>query len=320
MPTRYHVGAAVPASSDAAGIMGALATLFAVTTDVDTGATVVGLTWTRDTTAGSQAIYSSAFGPRNCRIIIAVHDTGTPTPAPTMVASADTYAAASILIGLVDNAAGAYAGWNQAAPFSGATFAGYYRLGVTAGASTGGEIRAWESTKDLWLQFRNTQVQAAHIGAVITGATGYQDSDGYRYGLAVSGAAVDMSAAWRSSLATTAGMFGKNNTSNGTPHWGIYAVGGTSWQTVRMEHIRVATSTADMAKWASAAPISARTGISIQRSVVPENSVGSWSGVSDGPSGQTASIVNDSTPALWGWLLSSTVSGAEDSVVIAKVF
>ena len=320
MPTRYHVGAAVPASSDAAGIMGAFAALFAVPADVDTGATVVGLTWTRDTTAGSQAIYSSAFGPRNCRIIIAVHDTGTPTPSPTMVASADTYAAANILIGLVDNAAGAYAGWNQAAPFSGATFAGYYRLGVTAGASTGGEIRAWESTKDLWLQFRNTQVQAAHIGAVITGATGYQESDGYRYGLAVSGAAVDMSALWRSSNATTAGMFGKNNTSNGTPHWGLYAVGGTSWQTVRMEHVRMATATADMAKWASSAPVAARTGISIQRAVVPENSVGSWSGVSDGPSGQTASIVNDSTPALWGWLLSSTVSGAEDSVVIAKVF
>ena len=320
MPTRYHVGAAVPASSDAAGIMGAFATLFAVTTDVDTGATVVGLTWTRDTTAGSQAIYSSAFGPRNCRIIIAVHDTGTPTPSPTMVASADTYAAANILIGLVDNAAGAYAGWNQAAPFSGATFAGYYRLGTVAGASTGGEIRAWVSTKDLWLQFRNTQVQAAHIGAVLHGATGYQESDGHRYGLAVSGASADMSGLWRSSNATTAGMFGKNNTTNGTPHWGLYAVGGTSWQTVRMEHIRFAQATADMAKWASAAPVAARTGISIQRSASPENSVGSWAGVSDGPAGQTASIVNDSTPALWGWLLSSTVSGTEDSIVIAKVF
>ena len=115
-------------------------------------------------------------------------------------------------------------------------------------------------------------------------------------------------------------MFGKNNTTNGTPHWGLYAVGGTSWQTVRMEHVRMAAATADMAKWASAAPVAARTGISIQRSASPENSVGSWAGVSDGPAGQTASIVNDSTPALWGWLLSSTVSGTEDSIVIAKVF
>jgi hypothetical protein len=323
MPTRYHVGAAVPASADAAGIMGAFAALFAVTTDVDTGATVVRLTWTRDTTAGSQAIYSSAFGPRNTRIILAVHDTGTPSPSPTMVASADTYAAANVLIGLVDNAAGAYAGWNQAAPFSGATFAGYYRLGTVSGASTGGEIRAWESTKDLWLQFRNTQVHAAHIGAVVTGATGYQESDGYRYGLAVSGASADMSSVWRSGSATTAGQFGKNGTTNGVPHWGLYAVGGTSWQTVRMEHIRVVPvggATADMAKWASAAPVASRTGISVQRSASPENSVGAWAGVSDGPAGQTASIVNDSTPALWGWLLSSTVSGTEDSVVIAKVF
>ena len=320
MPTRYHVGVAVPASADAAGIMGAFAALFAVTTDVDTGATVVGLTWTRDTTAGSQAIYSSAFGPRNTRIILAVHDTGTPSPSPTMVASADTYAAANVLIGLVDNAAGAYAGWNQAAPFTGATFAGYYRLGLVAGATTG-EIRAWVSTKDLWIQYRygTTTVVAAHGGAVVTATAPYAESDGYRYGLAVSGVG-DMAAIWRSSNQTLAGYFGKNTNTSGNPHWGLYAISGPSWQTVRMEHIRVATATTDMAKWASSAPVASRTGISVQRSAAPENSKGAWSGVSDGPSGQTASIVNDSTPALWGWLLSSAVSAAEDSIVIAKVF
>ena len=40
MPTRYHVGTSTPASDNAAGIMASLATLFAVTTDVDTGAAV----------------------------------------------------------------------------------------------------------------------------------------------------------------------------------------------------------------------------------------------------------------------------------------
>jgi hypothetical protein len=320
MPTRYHVGVAVPASADAAGIMGAFAALFAVTTDVDTGATVVGLTWTRDTTAGSQAIYSSAFGPRNTRIILAVHDTGTPSPSPTMVASADTYTAANILIGLADNAAGAYAGWNQAAPFTGATFAGYYRLGASAGA-TAGEIRAWVSTKDLWIQYRygTTTVVAAHGGAVLTATAPYAESDGYRYGLAVSGVG-DMSNGWRSNANTIAGWFGRNGTTNGTPHWGLYAVGGTSWQTVHMEHVRVVTATTDAGKWASSGPVASRTGISIQRSVAPLNSKRAWSGVSDGPAGQTASIVNDSTPALWGWLFSSAVSAAEDSIVIAKVF
>ena len=322
MPTRYHVGTSTPASDNAAGIMASLATLFAVTTDVDTGAAVSAMTWKRDTTAGSQAIYSSAFGPDNWRIIIAVHDTGSPASGPTMVASADTYTAANILIGLCDAASGAYAGWNLAAPFTGCNFAGYYRLGPCSGASTGGGIRAWVSTKDLWIQYRSTTsvVQAAHAGAVVTGATGYQESDGYRYGLAVSGVG-DMSSQWRSNAGTTAGFFGKNAATNGTPHAGLYAVGSSTWQTIRMEHIRFSVATADMAKWASAGPVAARTGISMQRAGSPENSVGAWNGVSDGPAGLTASVVNDSTPALWGWLFGSQPSGAvEDTIVIAKVY
>lgn len=322
MPTHYHVGTSVPASADAAGIMAALAALFAVTNDVDTGATVVAMTWTRDTTAGSQAIYSSVFGPRNSRIIIAVHDSGTPTPSPTMVASADTYVSANVLIGLCDNAAGAYAGWNQAAPFTGCTFAGYYRLGLTAGATTG-EIRAWVSTAGLWLQYRygGTTVVSAHGGAVLTAPTspsGYAESDGYRYGLLVSGVA-DMAASWRSLSNTVGGYFGRNGSTGGNAHAGVYAVGGTAWQTIRMEHIRVANATVDSAKWGTLGP-AARTGISFQRDSAPNLSVGAWLGVSDGPSGQTASIVNDSTPALWGWLLSATVSGTEDSIVLARNF
>lgn len=325
MPTRYHVGTSTPASDNAAGIMASFATLFAVTQDVDIAGApgvVAAMTWTRDTTAGSQAIYSSAFGPDNWRIIIAVHDSGTPAPSPTMVTSADTYTAANILIGLCDNAAGAYAGWNQAAPFTGCSFAGYYRLGPSAGASTGGGIRAWVSTKDLWLQYRSTTsvVQAACAGAIITGATGYQESDGYRYGLMVSGIG-DMNSAWRSNAGNIAGYFGKNATSNGGPHAGIYAVGSATWQTIRMEHIRVSQATVDMAKWASSGPVASRTGISMQRSATPENSVGSWAGVSDGPAGQTASIVNDSTPALWGWLFGAQPSGTgEDSVVIGRSY
>jgi len=321
MPTRYHVGTSTPASDNAAGIMASFATLFAVTADVDTGGAVSGMTWTRDSTAGSQAIYSSAFGPRDSRIIIAVHDSGTPAPSPVMVASADTYTAANILIGLCDNAAGAYAGWNQTAPFTGCTFAGYYRLGPSAGASTGGGIRAWVSSKDLWLQYRSTTavLQAAHAGAVVTGATGFQESDGYRYGLGVSGVG-DMSSTWRSGTGTSAGFFGKNGTSNGQAHFGLYGVGSPTWFPIRIEHIRLSAATMSMAKW-NGTPVASRTGISMQFSASPEYSVGSWTGVSDGPAGLTASLVNDSTPALWGWLFGSQPSGTvEDSIVIAKAY
>jgi len=313
--TRYHVGTAVPATADAAGVMAALATLFAVTLDVDTGATVSGLAWTRDTTAGSQAIYSAAFGPRNTRIIIAVHDSGTPSPSPTM--NADTYTAANVLVGLADNAAGAYAGWNAAAPFSGCTFAGYYRLCAVAGVTTG-TIRAWVSTKDLWLQTLTTTTAACHAGAVATGATGYQESDGYRYGLMVSGIG-DMNVNWRSNTAAAAGYFGKNGAANGNAHAGLYQVAGSAWQVIRVGHIRIGGTTGDMSKWA--AGVSSREGIVLQRATSPEYTIGSWSGVSDAAQGLTAALVNASGGALWGWLLSSSTSGgAEDSIAIGKTF
>ena len=318
--TRYHVGTSTPASSDAAGIMASLATLFAVSNDVDTGAAVSGLTWTRDTTAGSQAIYSSAFGPNNYRIIIACHDSGSPVSGPTMIASADTYTAANVMIGLCVNAAGAYVNWYAAAPFSGCSFPGYYRVVPTA-LATAGEIRAWVSTRDLWLQFRTgtTNIYTTHFGAILAAASTYAESDGYRYGGMVSGIA-DMNSGWRfvqASVMPAPAFLGYNGSSNGNSHAGVCSVGGATWQTIRFEHCRSAASTTDMAKWA--AGVAANTGISFQRASSPEYSVGWWAGISDGPKGITASVVNDSTPALWGWLLSSTYTGAgEDTVIIRK--
>lgn len=318
--TNYHLGTAVPASADAAGIMAALATVFAVTNDVDTNGVVSGLTWTRDTTAGSQAIYSSAFGPNNYRIIIAVHDSGTPSPSPQMIVSADTYTAANVLVGICFNASGAYAGWNQAAPFSGCTFPGYYRLGATASA-TAGEVRVWTSTRGIWLQYRqSTTVETCHVGAILRGATGYMETDGFRYGMMVSGVG-DMNSAWRSATTATAGYFGKNHVTNGTPHAMVFNVGLGTISTMRMEHIRISAATADMAKWASgASAVIAQTGISFQKSASPENSLGTWLGVADGMTGQTSTVVNSAPATLWGWVLSSTVSGTEDAVIITKTF
>ena len=319
MTTRYHVGTATPATADAAGVMAAFAALFAVATDIDTGGSVSAMTWTRDSaTATSQAIYSSAFGPRNSRIIIAVHDAGSPPSGPTMIASADTFTAANVLIGLCDDAAGAYVNWYAAAPFAGCTFAGYYRLCAVTGFTTG-SIRGIVSTKDLWLQtLAGVTASACHAGATVVGATGYQESDGYRYGLKVSGIG-DMATTWRTTTTTSGGFFGKNGTANGNAHAGLYQVGGSAWQTVRVAYIRIAPSNADMVKWA--AGVGAREGITIQRASSPEYTVGSWSGVSDGPLGVTGALVNAGSGALWGWVLSSATSGGgEDAIVVGQTF
>lgn len=318
--TRYHVGTSTPASADAAGIMAALSTLFAVTQDVDVAGApgvVSGLTWTRDSgTATSQAIYSSAFGPNNYRIIIAIHDSGSPASGPTMVSGADSYTAANVLIGIAVNASGAYTNWYSATPFSGCTFPGYYRLGPSSGATTG-DIRAWVSTKDLWLQYRvsTSTIYTCHIGATHTGAAAstYAESDGYRYGMMVSGAGGDHAGTWRSQT----NLFGANVAVNGSPHAGVYSIGGSTWQTIRASCIRVAATTADMAKWA--ASVAAASGIAFQRASSPEYDVGGWAGIAEGPKGITSSVVSDTTPALWGWLLSSTHTGAgEDTVIIRK--
>lgn len=316
MPTRYHLGTQAPATADAAGIMAALAALFAVSADVDTAAAVSGvMTWTRDTTAGSQAIYSSAFGPRNSRIIIAVHDSGTPTPSPTMVASADTYTAANILIGLCDDAAGAYAGWNQAAPFSGCTFAGYYRLAASAAISS---LRAMLSSKDVLLQVLNgTTVQSAHAGAVLKTPTGYCETDGFRYGLTVSGVG-DMSSTFRSNAGVVgAGAWGKHTTTNGSAHWGVYAVGSATWVPASVSHIWFTAATADSAKFD--ATTAARIGIAVRVQSAPLYSIGSWLGVTESALGLTGQNVTGASDTAVRWSASS-VTTAEEAVLVWRTY
>ena len=322
MPTRYHLGTVTPATANAAGIMAAFATLFAVANDVDTATAVSGvLTWTRDTTSGSQAIYSSAFGPRNCRIIIAIHDTGTPSPSPVMVPTADTYTAANILIGLCDNAAGNYISWNAAEPFyvsggSGAlcNFPGYYRLSPSASIST---IRAMLSSSDLLLQVVNgTSVQSAHYGSVIKAPSGYSESDGFRYGGLVSGPG-DMSSTWRSSSAAVTGNWGKHGNTNGTPHFGCLQVSGTAWETMTVMSILRVPSTLDQAIFGPG--VAARIGIPISRAAAPLYTTGSWAGVTESCIGLTASNVIGVGDSAVRWS-SSIVTTSEEAVLIWRTF
>lgn len=316
MPTRCHQGTQAPATADAAGIMAAFAALFAVATDVDTAAAVSGLlTWTRDSaTATSQAIYSNAFGPRNSRIIIAVHDSGTPSPSPTMIVSADIYTAANILIGVCDNAAGAYAGWNQAAPFSGCTFAGYYRLAASAAISS---IRSMLSSKDVVLQVANgTTVQCAHAGAVLKAPTGFSESDGFRYGLSVSGVG-DMASAFRSTSTVGTGQWGKNFANNSQAHWGVYAVGGSSWETLSVSHIWLAAATADSAKFDSVT--AARIGISVRAGAAPLFSDGSWLGITESTLGLTGQNVIGTSDTAVRWS-ASTVTTNEEAVLVWRTY
>lgn len=316
MATRYHLGTVAPATADAAGVMAALASLFAVAADVDTAAAVSGvLTWTRDSaTATSQAIYSNAFGPRNTRIIIAVHDSGSPPSGPTMVASADTFTAANILIGLCDNAAGAYVNWYAAAPFSGCTFAGYYRLCAVSGLTS---LRAMLSAYDLKLQTAaSTTVATCHAGAVLKGVSGYQESDGFRYGLMVSGV-TDMASNWRSMSTSGPGYYAKNAAVNGQGHAGIYAVGGSTWQTITMADINPSAETLDSWKWD--ATTAARAGIAFMRSSAPLNTVGTWLGVTKSATGLTGQNVTGTSDSAVRFS-ASIITSNEESCLVWRTF
>lgn len=306
--TRYHLGEEIPLTSNADGIMDALETLFAVAADVDTSAAVSGvLTWTRDTTAGSQAIYSNAFGPADFRIIIAIHDSGSPASGPNM--SVDTYAAARILVGLCRSASGAYVNWYDAAPFSGCSFDGYYLLSDMTGVAS---LRAMLSSKDLILQVVNTAgVQTAHLGAIIKGVTSFQESDGYRYGQMSSGPG-DMSSTWRSSGNSTAGHMPKHGTSSGHAHCGIYEVGSSTWTPVQAMTIMTVASTVDSAKFG--ASTAALIPIPICQQTAPLYTVGSWNAVVESALGLTAQNVG-TTHVRFG---SSVIAVDEQAVLFAR--
>lgn len=285
MPTRFWLGTHAIAAATSAGVADALAAAWAVTTDPLSGGTVTGtLTWTRDSTAGSQFWYSNAFGPENFRIIIGAHDTGTPSPSPTMLV--DTYAAATILVGLCRNASGSYAGWNQAAPFSGCQFVGYHRLGVVASAV---KFYVMLGDKDLILQYENAATRhGLHVGAVGKGiGTGYQESDGFRYGMAVSGSGSDWHANWRIA-ASGFNYFGQHSASSTGQHFGMYAVGSSSWVAVETMHLCSSAPTVDSAL--AAAIISAEVPIALRRN---SNGYfcGTWAGLSESPIGRTGQAV-----------------------------
>lgn len=298
--------------------MAALAAAFAVTTDPLSSETISHMgAWTRDTTAGSECIYSSAFGPRNWRIIIAVRDAGTPTPSPTMVGSADTYTAANILIGLCVNASGAYAGWNQAAPFSGCSFAGYYRFAPSAAAV---KLACIVSAKDLEIEYQtSTAVYHSHFGAILTAPTspsGYAEGDGYRYGGMVSGASGDMGSGWRTNTAPNGTSLGWNYTTNGINHAGVYAVGGTTW--IPISPLHAVSQTPDADQCLMDGTYHGAAGIAFTRSAAPRYTVGTWSGVVESPTGRTGQAVVSPPSTHVGVRISSGGDSVTEQAVVFR--
>lgn len=334
------MGSANVASNDTNGVMAALYGLLSSATDYYGNATAGLLTWTRDTTAGSQALYSSAFGPIDARIIFACHDTGTPSPSPKMI-DPDTYGEDTILVGCVKSAAGSYASWNASAPFTSSVFAGYYRAATSAAAQST-TMYVWQSSKDVWIVFRgdgtenNTyRYRPVHVGAVLQGSGDLFESDGYRYGCITEGTSSAIINNHRGAADTGPGYFGKSNEPwSGYPRAGAYTTATVANNTVAPNALRENTiweeiqtmngsgwytlNSSTFCRWTASriAPVP----VVMCRSNTPSYIVGLWAGVFDGPDNRIGGVITNGGETTHWVVASAYISSDDDSLYAAKTF
>lgn len=314
MAIRHYMGSAIPATADAAGILGALYTLLSAATDFNGNPTAGDVTWTLDAaTPGTRVLYSSAFGARNARIIYAIMDVGAPTPNMYI----DTFTQANLLVGTVIDAAGAYTAWTDVSPFTGGTFEGYTRLSACAGMTI---IHAIGGTHDCSVQCGTAAVlQACHAGAIVKASGTAAESDGYRYGCATSGVG-DLISTWRSSTGVIGapGMFGQHGVTNGYAHMYAYIVGSTGTQVcgISMIYLVAATATDKKITAAQASP----EAIFLRAYVGTTYTVGTWAGVYDCGQAVSMTAINDVGPVLWGMVIGSSLLVSEQAVAFKMSF
>lgn len=316
MPTRYYMGSKNVSPPDNNGFISALYDLLTTGSDYYGNAvpnTV--LSWTKDSTTGSQAIYSNTFGPRNFRLIIASHDSGTPQTSPTMIAP-DAYLATRVLVGLATNAAGNYANWYAASPFTSAGFAGYTGWGTTA-ASQSTKIHVWASDAGFAAMLEGSSVANQRpiiAGAVLNGSGQYFESDGYRYGIINQSYSYSMNVNFRINQyflnhAETAGDF----------HAGAYVPGSNTWEKIDtfLTPSKTPANTAAFGKWDASkyAPVP----IAMARDSTPFYTVGNLAGAFEGPSSTFLSTVSSGGEVVY-WGLSYSTAVAGDSVWISKTY
>lgn len=189
------------AASTVAGQLDALYSCLTKTTYEDGSARSAGSgsAWTagRYQIAGpvTEAVYCTPpTGTIAHRLIFA----GSTTAKTPTMATPDTWATNCVLAGLAKNA-GAFNAWDNAAPFTSGQFYGYWRA-TSTGAGTWSRVWIIESQEALFVVFElTTGVCYAVLGGAYldpeSSTSGSCESDGARYGLAVSGSGIAWTAA-----------------------------------------------------------------------------------------------------------------------------
>lgn len=214
------------AANTTVGILDALYTAGTAATYADGSARTPGSgsawTWNRDTTPGVN-VASYGTPPTNALGMqyIVAGATTLPGSGPTMI-SPDTNAINRVNIGMVKNA-GAYAGWNLAAPFTTGQFSGYANVSPATTTVTYTTLYYWECQEAFICQLfiaAGTQGYPFGGGAFLDPlASGVSaESDGRNYSIMSNGNTGFMSTSWIATLSAI-GPWNGDTASNSCRFW-----------------------------------------------------------------------------------------------------
>lgn len=204
-------------------------------------------TWARDT-GGGVNVASYGTPPTNAlgMAYIVAGATVLPGSGPTMI-SPDTNAINRVNIGMNKNA-GAYAGWNLAAPFTSGTFSGYANACLATTSVTYATLHYWECQESFVVQLQTAAGTAGYGfggGALVdplSASTVNAESDGRVYAITATAAApTAISTTWISVPGGT-GLF-NGNTTPSTPRFYQFRPGSATLDTLQRMASGVSTTT-----------------------------------------------------------------------------
>lgn len=209
--------------------LSAINTAFSATTYADGSARTPGSgsAWTATAVTNGVSLAPPSGGGAVTQRVLFAGSTGAATPT---MASPDTYATSTLLLGTAKNV-GAFNAWDAALPYTSGQWFGYWRVcGFGTAASW---VYAFEGRESVLVLVENS---AGGIFYSIGGAIGDPEStnsldaesDGRLIGQGVSGTAVVQTDNWTRTSGSGARTFFWNNAPAATPHFGFFVPGSAS--------------------------------------------------------------------------------------------
>jgi hypothetical protein len=321
--TFYRMADRSPATSDIAGLLGAL--LAALQSTVDYRGTSLASTHLWTATSRTNAISITAPSGTAMTQTPGLVLAGAAAGAPTM-ASPDSFTASNLLMSITKGA-GAWTAWDNATPLGG-TNSGYWRAAGTTWNSTSAIVRVFISQEVIRVQLiGSTVTQQAWLsfGAIVEPHTTNADSGGLTaetddrlYGMDATGGGANMTAAWLSSNASASPW--AHSTTAGQSHMMVFQPGSSGLYTCGKR--RVFASAGTVAESQDAGGRWVGDLIDLGRSTGSANNSGVRVGMLRGvyPIGQMQSgkVIRNGSTDLYH-VISTDTTGAADALLLPAV-